>query len=125
MSTDESAAARYIARVEREAASDLAQLDKMTSRSLRELPSPSAADSHRSPRSAPEPLRRPVPPPEPYPVGELGPILAPACEAMRRVIQAPDAVCGASLLAAASLAVQGLANVEIDGRTLPLSLWFL
>jgi hypothetical protein len=76
-------------------------------------------------RHAPEPLRRPVPPPEPYPVAELGPILAPACESLRRVIQAPDAVCGASLLAAASLAVQGLANVENDGRSHPLSLWFL
>jgi len=54
--------------------------------------------------SEPEPLRRPVPAPEPYPVGELGPILSPACESLRRVIQAADAVCGASLLAAASLA---------------------
>lgn len=74
---------------------------------------------------SPEPLRRPTPPPKPYPVAELGPILRPACEAIRRVIQAPDAVCAASLLAAASLAVQGLADVHIDGRTHPLSLWFL
>jgi hypothetical protein len=73
----------------------------------------------------PEPLRRPTPPPEPYPVEELGPILAPACESLRRVIQAPDAVCGASLLAAASLAVQGLADVHNDGRIHPLSLWLL
>ncbi|TAL88470.1 MAG: DUF3987 domain-containing protein [Rhodanobacter sp.] len=76
-------------------------------------------------RTAPEPLRRPVPPPEPYPVAELGPILAPACESLRRVIQAPDAICGASLLAAASLAVQGLADVENSGRVTPLSLWLL
>jgi len=76
-------------------------------------------------RTEPEPLRRPVPPPEPYPVAELGPILRPACESMQRVIQAPDAVCGASLLAAASLAVQGLADVEIDGRIVPLTLWLL
>jgi hypothetical protein len=80
-------------------------------------------DSHRD--DAPEPLRRPTPPPAPYPIVELGPILAPACESLRRVIQAPDAVCGASLLAAASLAAQGLADVQIDGRTYPLSLWFL
>ena len=75
--------------------------------------------------TAPEPLRRPTPPPEPYPITELGPILAPACESLRRVIQAPDAVCGASLLAAASLAVQGLTDVHNDGRMHPLSLWFL
>lgn len=78
-----------------------------------------------SPRSAPEPLRRPVPAPEPYPMDELGPILAPACKSLRRVIQASDAVCGASLLAAASLAVQGLADVHHDGRVYPVSLWFL
>lgn len=75
--------------------------------------------------TAPEPLRRPVPPPESYPVAELGPILAPACESLRRVIQAPDAICGASLLAAASLSVQGLADVTNGGRVHPLSLWFL
>lgn len=75
--------------------------------------------------SAPEPLRRPTPPPQPYPIAELGPILRPACEAIRREIQAPDAICGASLLAAASLAAQGLADVRIDGRTYPLSLWML
>jgi len=74
---------------------------------------------------APEPLRRPVPPPEPYPFAELGTVLQPAAESLRRVIQAPDAVCGASILAAASLAAQALANVEIDGRNIPLSLWLL
>lgn len=76
-------------------------------------------------RDAPEPLRRPTPPPEPYPIAELGSILAPACESLRRVIQAPDAVCGAAVLAAASLAVQGLADVHNDGRVHPLSLWML
>jgi len=79
----------------------------------------------RESRNAPEPLRRPVPASEPYPIAELGPILAPACESIRRVIQAPDAVCGAAVLAAASLSVQSLANVEIDGRIYPLSLWML
>ncbi len=74
---------------------------------------------------APEPLRKPVPPPEPYPIAELGPVLRPVCEAIRRVIQAPDAVCAGSLLAAASLAVQGLADIEIDGRTVLLTLWLL
>jgi hypothetical protein len=79
----------------------------------------------RTSRTAPEPLRRPVPVAEPYPIAELGQTLAPACESLRRVIQAPDAVCGSALLAASSLATQGLANVENDGRVHPLSLWFL
>lgn len=77
-------------------------------------------------RSEPEPLRRPVPPPEPYPLAALGPTLAPAAESLRRVIQAPAAVCGGAVLAAASLAAQGLANVEREpGHDCPLSLWFL
>lgn len=85
----------------------------------------SPAGSQEPQTCAPELLRRPTPPSEPYPVVELGPILRPACESLRRVIQAPDAVCGASVLAAASLAVQGLADVHNDGRVHPLSLWLL
>ncbi len=76
-------------------------------------------------KTAPEPLRRPVPDPAPYPMESLGPILADAAIAIRRVIQAPDAICGASVLAAASLASQGLADVHHHGRVYPLSLWML
>lgn len=76
-------------------------------------------------RCAPEPLRRPVPPPHPYPLDELGGLLKPAAEAIRRVIQAPEAIIGGSLLAAASLATQALADVHLDGRVYCLSLWFL
>ena len=71
----------------------------------------------------PEPLRRPLPAAAPYPVEALGPILAPAAHALLRVVQAPDAVIGASLLAAASLAAQPHADLTIDGRVSPLSLW--
>jgi hypothetical protein len=77
------------------------------------------------PQGAPEPLRRPVLPPTPYPLEELGALLGGAAIAMRRVIQAPDAICGAAVLAAASLAVQGLADVVHLGRVYLLSLWFL
>ena len=76
-------------------------------------------------KTAPEPLRRPVPEPAPYPMESLGPILADAAIAIRRVIQAPDAICGASVLAAASLASQGLADAHHHGRVYPLSLWLL
>lgn len=74
---------------------------------------------------APEPLRRPVPPAQPYPVDALGPIITPTCTAIRHVVQAPSAMCAASLLAVASLAAQGLANVRMDELDVPLSLWFL
>lgn len=108
----------YTSRLDEIAERDLALVDN--ERERRE-----SRPRHDSEPGAPEPLRRPTPPPKPYPIAELGPILRPACEAIRRVIQAPDAICAASLLAAASLAVQGLADVRIDGRTHPLSLWLL
>ena len=74
-------------------------------------------------RAAPEPLRRPVPPAEDYPLDALGDILGPAAKRIHQVVQAPDALCGQSILAAASLAVQSHADVLIEGRREPLSLW--
>lgn len=70
----------------------------------------------------PEPLRREPPPPEPYPLEALGSVLTPAALALRRIIQAPDALIAQSLLAAA-LCVQSHANVIIDGRVSPLSIF--
>lgn len=116
---------RSIREVDDRAARDLDRLALISERNQpHELTAQGSHDSQLR-REAPEPLRRPVPPPEPYPVAELGPILRPACEAIRRVIQAPDAVCGGALLAAASLAVQALVNVEVDGRVIPVTLWLV
>jgi phage/plasmid primase-like uncharacterized protein len=76
------------------------------------------------PRSAgPDPLRREPPPPEPYPVEALGAVLAPAVEALARIIQAPPAMIAQSVLAAAAYCVQPHANVIIDGRVMPTSLY--
>ena len=73
----------------------------------------------------PEPLRRVLPPSEPYPVDALGDILAPAAQEMHEIIQSPMAICGQSLLAGASLAVQAHVNVSIDGRIKPVSEFFV
>ena len=76
------------------------------------------------PRSAgPDPLRREPPLPEPYPVEALGPVLAPAVEALARIIQAPPAMIAQSVLAAAAYCVQPHANVIIDGRVMPMALY--
>ena len=75
------------------------------------------------PLSDPEPLRRALPPAEPYPLDALGPILGPAARALHEIIQAPAALCAQSVLAAASLAAQPHANILIDGRRSPLTLW--
>ena len=70
---------------------------------------------------APRPLSGDIPPALPYPVEQLGPILALAAKALNRIVQAPDAICAQSVLAAAALAVQGHADVEINGRQHPIS----
>ena len=72
---------------------------------------------------APEPLRRPLLPAEPYPLDALGDVLGGAAKAIHAVVQAPAGLCGQSILSAASLAAQPHANVVIDGRREPLSLW--
>ena len=78
-----------------------------------------------STQEPPAPLRREPPDPEPFPMDALGPVLSAAASAMQQIIQAPDALLGQSVLGAASLAVQAHANVIIDGRISPLSLFFL
>jgi len=76
-------------------------------------------------KEPPAPLRREPPDPEPFPMDALGGVLSAAAEAMQKIIQAPDALLGQSVLGAASLAAQAHANVIIDGRISPLSLFFL
>jgi Protein of unknown function (DUF3987) len=75
--------------------------------------------------SEPEPLRRPLPPAEPYPIDALGPVLSAAARRIHEVVQAPAALCGQSILAAASLAAQAHADVLIDGRRELLSLFLM
>jgi len=73
----------------------------------------------------PEPLHRNPEPGESFPVDALGAILGPAASTIYGVIKAPLAICGQSVLAVANLAVQGFADVTIDGRTFPVSEYFL
>jgi hypothetical protein len=73
--------------------------------------------------SAPEPLRRPLPPALEYPLDALGLLLGDAAKRIHAVVQAPAGLCGQSILAAASLAVQSHADVSISGSVEPLSLW--
>lgn len=73
----------------------------------------------------PEPLCRRPDSPEPFPVEALGGVLAPAALAMYEIIKAPLAVCAQSVLAGANLAVQGHADVAIDGRHFPISEFIL
>jgi hypothetical protein len=74
----------------------------------------------------PLPLLRALPAPEAFPVEALGDVLGPATEAIQDIVQSPWAMCGQSVLAAATLAVQGLADVELPTRQIkPISNFFL
>jgi hypothetical protein len=72
-----------------------------------------------------KPLQRELPSPEQFPIDSLGSILAPAGRKMHEIIQSPAAICGQSVLAAAALAVQGQADIQIDGRSFPSSGFFI
>jgi hypothetical protein len=76
-------------------------------------------------RPAPLPLVSELRPASPFPLEALGSVLGPAAIAIADCVQCPDAVAGQSVLAAASLAVQDIADVLIDGRSFPLSLFCL
>jgi len=72
----------------------------------------------------PQPLIREIPSGQPYPIQALGPLRA-AVAAVQGMTQAPVAIPAGSALAAASLAVQGFADVETLGSNRPLSLFVL
>jgi hypothetical protein len=77
-------------------------------------------------REPPRPLMRELPPADPFPLDALGEVLAPAARAINDRVQAPAATCGQSTLAAATLAVQAYANVELPtSHAKPLSNYFV
>jgi len=62
--------------------------------------------------------------PRPYPFDGLGPMLGAAARCIACDVQAPDALAGGSVLAAAALAAQSQADVELPhGARVPLSLF--
>lgn len=74
----------------------------------------------------PRPLRRSAGKSSPYPVEALGPIIGPAVRGATDVVQLPAVIAAHSALAAAALAVQGHADIELaHGETNPVSLFLL
>ncbi|UGX92331.1 DUF3987 domain-containing protein [Bradyrhizobium barranii subsp. barranii] len=74
----------------------------------------------------PLPLVRALPAPEAFPIEALGDVLAPAAAAIQDVVQSPWAMCCQGVLAAATLAVQGFADVELPtGQVKPISSFFV
>jgi hypothetical protein len=73
----------------------------------------SAAAANADITEAPRPLMRELPPADPYPTDVLGLVLGDAAIAIHDRTQAPLAICAQSVLAAATLAVQGHADVML------------
>ena len=71
------------------------------------------------------PLQREAVLPKPFPFESLGPVLGPVAKRIHEVVKSPDSICGQSVLSAAALVVQAYANIYIDGRIYPLSLFTL
>jgi hypothetical protein len=61
--------------------------------------------------------------PASFPTDALGEVLGEAAIAIQKGVQCSPVIVGQSLLATAALAAQGHANIEIDGRLIPLSLF--
>ena len=77
-----------------------------------------------APMEAPQPLVREIAEPEPFPMSALGP-LREAAEAARDCTQCPPALAAQSTLAVASLAAQGLHDVETLSGQAVLSMFLM
>jgi Protein of unknown function (DUF3987) len=76
----------------------------------------------------PRPLMRELPPADPFPLDALGDVLAPAARAIHDRVQAATAIAGQAVLSAATLAVQGHADVLLPiggGQPKPVSSFFI
>jgi len=72
-----------------------------------------------------QPLRRPHQAAEPIPLDAMGVKLGAAVQAVQTAVKAPHALCAQSFLAGAAVCVQGIADLELHGGTIPLSEFFL
>src|SRR5262245_19601542 len=74
---------------------------------------------------SPRPLMREMPPPDPFPIQALGGTLGNAAIGIQDRTRAPMAICGQSVMAAATLVAQALADVRLpNGQLRPLSNFF-
>jgi hypothetical protein len=85
-----------------------------------------AAGEYRSPEnSAPQPLMRALPPPEPFPLDALGLELAGVAKAIHERVQSPLEMCATAVLAAVSLATAAHLDVILPtGQVRPSTAWF-
>ncbi|MFC0282540.1 DUF3987 domain-containing protein [Camelimonas abortus] len=87
----------------------------------------SAGDAIRDQSEPPQLLFSPVEDPTEFPMDALGQVLAPPAMAIVEIVQCPPAMAAQGVLATASLAVQGHADIEIPAtrQTKPSSLFMI
>ena len=74
----------------------------------------------------PRPLIRELPPADPFPIDALGDLLGPAATAIHERVRCPIAICGQSVIAAATLAAQAHADVQLPtDHVKPISNFFV
>jgi hypothetical protein len=89
-------------------------------------PKPHDRTQHHNTPEPPRPLMRELLPADPFPVEALGNVLGAAARAIHDRVQAPIAICGQSVLAAATLAAQAHVNVVLPTeQARPLSGFFV
>ena len=72
-------------------------------------------------KERPLPLARQAPPAAAFPIEALGAVLGDAAVAIHEHVQSPLAMCGQAVLAAATLVVQGHADIELAPGTVTLT----
>src|SRR5262249_33974668 len=76
--------------------------------------------------AGPQPLMRPLPPPESFPLEALGPELASAAQAICDIVQSPIEMCAGAVLASTSFAVSVHIHIKLQrptGQIKPASCW--
>jgi hypothetical protein len=77
-------------------------------------------------KEPPRPLIRELPPADPFPIDALGDLLGPAARAIHERVRCPIAICGQSVIAAATLAAQAHADVQLPtDHVKPISNFFV
>ena len=77
-------------------------------------------------KEPPRPLIRELPPADPFPIDALGDLLGSAATAIHERVRCPIAICGQSVIAAATLAAQAHADVQLPtGHVRPISNFFV
>jgi Protein of unknown function (DUF3987)/Primase C terminal 2 (PriCT-2)/RepB DNA-primase from phage plasmid len=77
-------------------------------------------------KEPPRPLIRELPPADPFPIDALGDLLGPAATAIHERVRCPIAICGQSVIAAATLAAQAHADVQLPtDHVKPISNFFV